>query len=665
MNYVLENDQIVPKEHVKTDFLDRAYVFGDGVYEVIGVYNGVPFKLDRHLARLQDSADQIQLTLPYNIGVLKEKLLQLQEKNHLVTGFIYLQISRGVAPRTHHFPKPEVLPKLIAHVTETTRLPEDFYTNGVKTMLVEDVRWLRCNIKSLNLLPNILAKETAVKNNCFEAILHRGETITEGSSSNVFVVKDNKLYTHPAKDFILNGITRSTVLEICKKNDMEVVETTFNKEFLLNADEAFLTVTFLGIIPIRQVDEKTIEIGGITKKIQSELEKLTHKSGVGSKGVIQMKVIVIGTGIVGASAAYHMVKNNLEVIMIDKKQEGKATTAGAGIVCPWIRDIESETWYHLARKAYASYPDLISALQKDGEDEVGYKKVGAMRVSTDPGKMDEVEKRLKNNREHTPEIGDILRLNGAQAREVFPALNENLEAVYVSGGARVDGALLRDALIRAAVRNGAEFVEGEAELIYENRKVIGVTVGKETIFADKVLITSGAWAPELLEPFGIHLNVNPQRGQIAHIRLHEQDTSNWPIIIPESGHYLVPFDDGRIVAGATRETGSDFDYRLTAGGVNEVLTEALTVAPGLEDGTLEEVRIGFRPMGPDLLPIVGAVDTLEGVVLATGLGKSGLTFGPYVGLLAAAMIQDEEIELDLTPYRTSRAIELKKNVQEI
>ncbi len=282
MNYVLENNQVVQRENVKTDFLDRAYVFGDGVYDVIGVYNGTPFKMEKHIARLENSADQIEINMPYNQVELKKKLLQLIEMNHLVTGFIYIQISRGVAPRTHHFPQIEVSPKLIAHTTETTRLPENHYTDGVKTMLVEDVRWLRCNIKSLNLLPNVLAKETAVKNNCFEAILHRGEMITEGSSSNVFVVKENKLYTHPADNYILNGITRQTVLEICEKNDIEVVEQAFNKDFLLTADEAFLSVTFLGIIPIRKVNETTIEIGEVTKKIQDELYKLTHKSGIAS-----------------------------------------------------------------------------------------------------------------------------------------------------------------------------------------------------------------------------------------------------------------------------------------------------------------------------------------------------------------------------------------------
>lgn len=374
-----------------------------------------------------------------------------------------------------------------------------------------------------------------------------------------------------------------------------------------------------------------------------------------------MKVIVIGTGIVGASAAYHLAKDQHEVMMIDQNQEGKATSAGAGIVCPWMKDIENETWYNLAKNSFNFYQNLIADLQEEGKDEVGYRKVGALCVSSDPSQLDEMERRVKAKRIDAPEIGDIIRLNGAQARELFPLLNENLEALFVSGGARVDGALLRNVLNRAARRKGAELIEGEAELVLENSKVTGVKVGNKTILADKVLITAGAWAPKLLAPLGIELNIKPQRGQIAHIRLPGKDTANWPIIIPQSTHYIVPFDDGKIVAGATRETGSGFDYRLTAGGVKEVLAEALEVAPGLDDGTLEEIRIGFRPMGPDILPIIGKLDTLEGVFLATGLGASGLTMGPYVGSLLASMVQDREIEIDLTPCQPSHAIASKED----
>lgn len=369
-----------------------------------------------------------------------------------------------------------------------------------------------------------------------------------------------------------------------------------------------------------------------------------------------MKVIVVGAGIVGASAAYHLAKKHVDVTMVDKPQEGKATAAGAGIVSPWTSNVENDAWYEIAKRSAKYYPELIAELKRDGEYETGYKQVGALLVSKEAEKLDIVEAKLGEKQKEAPEMGEVMRLKGEKARGLFPLLNEELEAVFVSGAARVDGRLLRDALKRAAVKHGAAIIEDEAALIYESEKIVGVTVHGDAILADKVLIATGAWAPELLAPLGMKLHVEPQRGQIAHMTLPGMDTADWPVILPQSSHYMLAFDDSRIVAGATRETGSGFDYRLTAGGVHEVTTEALAVAPGLKAGTLEEVRIGFRPMGPDQLPIIGQVASLEKIVLATGLGASGLTVGPYAGLLAAALIRDEQIDFDLTPYDPARAM---------
>lgn len=370
-----------------------------------------------------------------------------------------------------------------------------------------------------------------------------------------------------------------------------------------------------------------------------------------------MKVVVIGSGIVGASAAYQLVKQGHDVIVIDKKQEGKATSAGAGIVCPWISRVEDEDWYTVAKNGAKFYTGLIEDLKEDGEHHVGYKKVGALRVDTNQEKLDDVEESLKIKQKNAPELGDIVRLTSDQAKVLFPPLDQDLEAVFVSGAARVDGRLLRDALKRAAQRHGAQLIEEEAALVFENEKVAGVSVKGEILKADKILIAAGAWTPELLRPLGLNLQVEPQRGQIAHITMPEENTSQWPVVLPDSSHYMLAFDDSRVVAGATRETGSGFDYRLTAGGVNEVISEALHVAPGLEAGTLEEVRIGFRPMGPDVLPILGPIDGEERVILATGLGASGLTMGPYVGHLAAAIVKGDKPDIDLTPYQPSRAIQ--------
>ena len=369
-----------------------------------------------------------------------------------------------------------------------------------------------------------------------------------------------------------------------------------------------------------------------------------------------MRVIVIGTGIVGASAAYELAKNNVEVVMIDRPEDGKATSAGAGIVCPWVSSVDNEDWYAIAKRVAAFYPQLIEELKEDGEKHVGYKKVGALCVSTDIEHLSMVENSVREKRKSAPEAGEITRLNVEEAKKLFPPLREDFEAVHISGAARVDGRLLCEALKRAAVKHGAQLIEGEASLVCEKRKVTGVKVSHDTITGDHVLITAGAWAPELLKPLGITLKVEPQRGQIAHITLPEEDTSGWPVILPESSHYMLAFDDSRVVAGATRETGSGFDYRLTAGGVEEVLSEALTVAPGLSEGTLQEVRIGFRPMGPDNLPIIGQIDSLDQVTLATGLGASGLTMGPYVGKLAAALATENDPVINLAPYDPARVI---------
>lgn len=369
-----------------------------------------------------------------------------------------------------------------------------------------------------------------------------------------------------------------------------------------------------------------------------------------------MKVIVIGSGIVGASAAYQLAKNDTEVIMIDKEQEGKATSAGAGIVCPWISSVNNDDWYKMAKGGARFYPKLISQLKNDEEDDVGYKKVGALSVSSDTKKLDLIEKRVREKQKDAPELGEIERLTPEQARKLFPPLDEELSAIYITGAARVDGGLIRDAMKRAAQKHGAELVNGDASLIYKNGVVTGVKVNGREIYGESVLITAGAWAPGLFEPLGIDLKVEPQRGQIAHIQLPNADTSQWPVVLPQSSHYMLAFDDSRVVAGATRETGAGFDYRTTAGGVKEVVSEALAIAPGLAEGTIKEVRIGFRPMGPDILPLLGGIDNLKGVVLATGLGASGLTMGPYVGKLAASLVKGEEVSIDIAAYNPMRAI---------
>jgi D-amino-acid dehydrogenase len=227
--------------------------------------------------------------------------------------------------------------------------------------------------------------------------------------------------------------------------------------------------------------------------------------------------------------------------------------------------------------------------------------------------------------------------------------------VFVGGARRVDGRLVAAALARAAARRGAVIMSGRAELVRRrDGRATGVRVGGELVEADAVVAAAGAWANSFVPPGMV--TVEPQRGQIAHFSVQPADTTGWPVVLPAGkGHYLLAFDDHRVVAGATRETGSGFDYRVTAGGLAQVLREALAMAPGLGAATHLETRVGFRPMSPDGRPVLGLVPGTDALVAATGLGPTGLTLGPYAGAIAARIALGEPPGVGLAPFSPLRS----------
>jgi D-alanine transaminase len=266
---VLVNDQIKRREDVRIDLEDRGYQFGDGIYEVISVYNGQPFLMDQHMQRLERSARELMLDLPVSIGRLKEKVQALIEQEGRSTCSVYLQVTRGAAPRRHPFPT-SATPVLTGYIVDG-RPPRDLHAEGIRAITTDDIRWLRCDIKSLNLLGSVLAKQKAVEQGCQEAILHRSDTVTEGSSTNVFIVKNGTLCTHPANHLILHGITRHAAIQLAEKLNMNVKETPFKREELYEADEVFVTGTSIEICPVTHVDNRAIgngQPGDVTKQLQ-------------------------------------------------------------------------------------------------------------------------------------------------------------------------------------------------------------------------------------------------------------------------------------------------------------------------------------------------------------------------------------------------------------
>jgi D-amino-acid dehydrogenase len=368
-----------------------------------------------------------------------------------------------------------------------------------------------------------------------------------------------------------------------------------------------------------------------------------------------MRVAVVGAGVLGASTAFHLAAAGADVVVVDQAHPGRATAAGAGIVCPWASEARELDWHRIADRGARYYPALLERLAALGEAETGYRRVGALVVAFETAALDRAEAFVRRRSAEAPETGALTRLSPAEARRLFPPLHPELAALRIAGGARVDGRRLQAALLRAAERSGARLVNGTAGLMTKDGRLSGVRIGADPLEADAVVVTAGAWAAPLLAPLGIALAVTPQRGQISHLRLEGTETGDWPVILPPGSHYLLSFEDSRVVVGATRETGAGFDHRITAAGQAEVLNEALRVAPGLGPATLIETRVGFRPVGPDIKPMLGLVPGVEGrLVLGNGLGPSGLTIGPYAGRLLAQLALGEAPELPLDAYDPMR-----------
>jgi D-alanine transaminase len=260
---------------------DRGYQFGDGIYEATHVYNGKCFALERHLKRCRRSMRELRIPITYMDEELRAIHEDIIQKSQIKDGSIYFQITRCTAPRVHYFPE-----KVIPHLSMTMRqsdIHSDWQETGIHAVLSEDIRWLRCDIKTINLLGNVLAKQHAHEKDAQEAVLFRKETnlITEGSSSNLFIVKDEVLWTHPINNFILKGVTRSILLEECAPQlGLPVVEKAFSPQFALSADEMFVTSTSMEVTPIISLEGTTIgkgTPGKVTQKLLQAYHVLVKK----------------------------------------------------------------------------------------------------------------------------------------------------------------------------------------------------------------------------------------------------------------------------------------------------------------------------------------------------------------------------------------------------
>ena len=361
------------------------------------------------------------------------------------------------------------------------------------------------------------------------------------------------------------------------------------------------------------------------------------------------RVIIVGGGIVGASVAYHLARAGAPSLLFDRRDAGRATDAGAGMLSPPMDAGKSNPSFDLSNAAFEYFSILVDQLQEADAPHTGFDRCGSLLVAATEDEVPSLEQATRVVRENQrqmlgPTAESLHEVTPHEARQLFPPLADLRGAIYCPIAARMDGRLFEKSLLHVAQRHGLEVRHASADqLVIQDGVVRGVEALGETWTATHVVICGGAWTQGFATQLGVHVPVQPQRGQIVHLDLGETDTTGWPFVSGFRDHYLVSWPDHRVVAGATRETGSGFEPVTTAAGIREVLSEALRVAPGLAGARVKEIRVGLRPLAADGLPVLGRIPGIENAWLATGHGPAGLQLGPYSGKLMADFILDQEV----------------------
>lgn len=256
------NGEYQPSEMASVSILDRGFMFGDGVYEVIPVYGGNAFRMQEHLQRLQRSLDAVHISNPLSEQRWSDVFDHLVQKNCDNTdSVLYLQVTRGVMQKRNHAFSDELTPTVLVMCWPHDYSSQDPNTKGVRAVTLEDTRWSDCYIKSVNLLPNVLLRQQAVDQGAAESILIRDGHAIEGAASNLFIVKDDLIRTPPKNRYMLGGITRDLVIELCSQNRIIVQEKIISEDQLHDADEIWITSSTQEIVPVTTLNQHKVGKG--------------------------------------------------------------------------------------------------------------------------------------------------------------------------------------------------------------------------------------------------------------------------------------------------------------------------------------------------------------------------------------------------------------------
>ncbi|HFU4460514.1 TPA: NAD(P)/FAD-dependent oxidoreductase [Streptococcus suis] len=367
---------------------------------------------------------------------------------------------------------------------------------------------------------------------------------------------------------------------------------------------------------------------------------------------MKKQVIIIGGGIVGSTAAFYLSQDpSINLTLIDHGV-GTATRAAAGIICPWMAQKKNKDWYKLTSEGAVFYRKLVSDLETAGANAIPFKQTGTIGLKSKPELLDKIQKIAEDRRVDTPTIGQITTLQGPEVTDYLPPLKPDFYGIHLEGGGRIDGGRLIDILQEEVLKNGGARLQGQATLLDEHT----VELDGQEVSADHIILAVGAWLPHILEPLGYQVDVRPQKGQLLELDT-KFETTSWPVCMPYGQIDILPFENGKIIVGATHEDNMGYDLTLDPEKIQTMQDKAAEFMPDLANYPVVRTRIGTRAYTSNYAPFYGTIEDMKNVWVASGLGSSGLTNGPFIGWQIAQEILEKDTNFDRTAYSPNNYIQ--------
>ena len=360
------------------------------------------------------------------------------------------------------------------------------------------------------------------------------------------------------------------------------------------------------------------------------------------------KIAIIGGGIIGSTAAYYLSQDsdaeNIEVTMFDDGN-GQATKAAAGIISPWLSKRRNKKWYNLAQDGATLLKQI--AMDTNMPEDI-YNQCGTIITRDNPDKLQELYDLALKRTSQTETIGDVIKLTPNEVKEYIPILDHSLPGVYVSGGARLDGAKYTNHLKNIAKKINLSIINDYAKLNDDGN----ILVNDKLYQFDKIILATGAWTKKVLESLPLTVDTRAQKGQLIELAINQVANSdqNMPVLMPEGESDFIPVGKSRLIIGASHEDDKGFDLSIDDDITDSLLNSAKSLVNNISVDNLIRVKTGTRGYTNDYGPFFGVVPGYKNILVGGGLGSSGLTTGPLVGKILANLSLNHNVS-NLEEYR--------------